>query len=151
MDATPERHGAPGDLPTVTSLAELADLVSARDRLYLRYSDGPERDRRVVSKDYESGLELPGLSVTVLTPEPWWTRPLEDWLARQVRKYASLVREDPDRCGWVLQGETTAHGPDHEPLLEEVRPVAYLSEAVMEQAKDRYRRSFEAGRGPTDP
>ncbi|MFD6951029.1 hypothetical protein A6A08_20395 [Nocardiopsis sp. TSRI0078] len=151
MDATSRRDGARTPLPTVTGLAELAELVSGRDRLYLRYSDGPDQDRNSVSKDYESGLELPGLSVTVLTPEPWWTRPTEDWLARQVRQYASLVEEDPQRCGWVLQGRTVAHGPDHEPLLDDVRPVAYLSEDVMEEALDRYRRRFEAGRGPTDP
>ncbi|WP_435110842.1 DUF6098 family protein [Nocardiopsis synnemataformans] len=151
MDATPQQHGSPAALPTVTSLSELADLVRGHDRLYLRYSDGPEQDRHVVSKDYESELELPGLSVTVLTPESWWTRPLEDWLSRQVRKYASLVEEDPDRVGWVLQGDTVAHGPDHEPLLSRVRPVAYLSEAVMEEAQSRYRQRFEAGRKPTDP
>jgi hypothetical protein len=150
MDTTSRRNGARTPLPTVTGLTELAELVSGGERLYLRYSDGPDRDRTSVSKDYESGLELPGLSVTVLTPEPWWTRPLEDWLSRQVRKYASLVEEDPQRCGWVLQGRTVAHGPDHEPLLDEVRPVAYLSEGVMEEALDRYERHFEAGRRPTD-
>lgn len=142
--------GLPTDLPTVTGLAELARLVRDHDRLYLRYSHGPDRDSSAVSKDYESGLELPGLSVTVLTPEKWWTRPLEDWLARQVRQYASLVEEDPERCGWVLQGRTAGHGPDHEPLLDQVRPVAYLSETVMEEALERYRRRFDAGRGPTD-
>jgi hypothetical protein len=151
MDATPQRHDAQAALPTVTSLSELADLVSGHGRLYLRYSGGPDQDRHIVSKDYESGLELPGLSVTFLTPESWWTRPLEDWLSRQVRKYASLVEEDPDRVGWVLQGDTVGHGPDHEPLLDRVRPVAYLSEAVMEEAQSRYRQRFEAGRKPTDP
>ncbi|WP_159943930.1 MULTISPECIES: DUF6098 family protein [unclassified Nocardiopsis] len=150
MDTTSRGDGARTPLPTVGGLAELAGLVRARDRLYLRYSHGPEQDRRPVSKDYESGLELPGLSVTVLTPEGWWTRPLEDWLARQVRKYASLVEEDPERCGWVLEGRTVAHGPDHEPLLDRVRPVAYLSENVMEEALERYRERFDAGRGPND-
>lgn len=150
MTSRDARHGSRTPLPTVGGLAGLARLVRAHERLYLRYSDGPDQDSHSVSKDYESDLQLPGLSVTVLTPEPWWTRPLEDWLARQVRKYASLVEEDPDRCGWALQGRITAHGPDHEPLLEGVRPVAYLSDAVMEEAQSRYRWRFEAGRKPTD-
>lgn len=145
MGTTPQ-----DDLPTVAGLDELADLVRDGGRLYLRYSKGPRQDRRAVSRDYESGLDLPGLSVTVLTPESWWTRPVEDWLARQVRKYASLVEEDPGRRGWVLRGRTVAHGPDHEPLLDDVEPVAYLSEKVMEEALHRYEKHFEAGRGPND-
>lgn len=145
------RRGSRASVPTVTGLAELADLVaSVHERLYLRYSAGPEKDSGSASKDYESGLELPGLSVSVLTPEPWWTRPLEDWLARQVRKYAALTEEDRSRFGWVLRGRTVAHGPDHEPLLADVRPVAYLADAVMEEAQSRYRLRFEKGRGPTD-
>ncbi|CAL9381126.1 hypothetical protein SUDANB121_01069 [Nocardiopsis dassonvillei] len=137
-------------LPVARDLRALAVLVSDPRPLYLRYSEGPERDASVVSKDYESGLELPGLSVTPLTPEPWWTRPLEDWLARQVRKYASLAEEDTDRYGWALHGRVVARGPDHEPLLDRVEPVARLGTAVMDEALERYRRRFEAGRGPTD-
>ncbi|WP_017587456.1 DUF6098 family protein [Nocardiopsis ganjiahuensis] len=150
---TSSRGGPSGDrpsIPTVTGLAELADLVTGGDRLYLRYSEGPEKDSESVSKDYESGLELPGLSVSVLTPEAWWTRPLEDWLARQVRKYAPLAEEDTSRFGWVLRGRTVAHGPDHEPLLVGVRPVAYLADSVMEEAQVRYQSRFAKGRGPTD-
>ncbi|WP_394324537.1 DUF6098 family protein [Nocardiopsis sp. RV163] len=44
-----------------------------------------------------------------------------------------------------------AAGPDHEPLLGGVRPVTYLSQAVMEEAQRRYRERFEAGGEPTDP
>ncbi|MFE6304666.1 DUF6098 family protein [Nocardiopsis sp. NPDC057823] len=142
---------AAGGEPTVVSdLGGLADLVRDPRPLYLRYSEGPERDACITSKDYESGLDLPGLSATPLTPEPWWTRPLEDWLARQVRKYASLAEEDSDRHGWALRGRVVARGPDHEPLLDRVEPVARLAETVMEEALERYRLRFSAGRGPND-
>ncbi|MFD6096903.1 DUF6098 family protein [Nocardiopsis flavescens] len=141
---------AGGGLPVVRDLRALAVLVADPRPLHLRYSDGPDQDAAAVSRDYESGLELPGLSVTPLTPEPWWTRPVEDWLARQVRKYAPLAEEDSGRFGWVLRGRTVARGPDHEPLLDRVEPVAGLSDAVMDEALERYRLRFEAGRGPTD-
>ncbi|WP_067964285.1 DUF6098 family protein [Nocardiopsis trehalosi] len=138
-------------LPHLTSFAELVALVGARDRLYLRYSHGPEADADTVSRDYESGLELPGLSSTVLDPEPWWTRPLDDWLARQVRKYAQLGEADEDRFAWVLTGRVVARGPDHEPLLVDARPVARLDDAVVRQAREIYEERFDVGRGSADP
>ncbi|MEU8193654.1 DUF6098 family protein [Microbispora amethystogenes] len=55
-----------GGLPTIKGLDELTELVERRPGLYLRYSKGPDADEGKPSVDYESGLELPGLSVTVL-------------------------------------------------------------------------------------
>lgn len=150
MAETRPGTGAGDGLPVVRDLRALAALVADPLPLYLRYSEGPGKDASIVSKDYESGLELPGLSATPLTPEPWWTRPVEDWLARQVRKYASLAEEDSDRYGWALHGRVVARGPDHEPLLDRIEPVARLTGAVMDEALERYRRRFEAGRGPND-
>nr|WP_276206361.1 DUF6098 family protein [Thermoactinospora rubra] len=132
------------------SLEELEALVARRPGLYLRYSHGPDRDGEGPSKDYESGLELPGLSVTVLDAERWWTRPLRDWLARQVCKYAGLAEADEERRPWVLAGRVVARGPDHEPLLVDVEPVAWLSDALVEQARAHYHAVFDAGRDSTD-
>lgn len=144
------RFATDGEPTVVTGLNGLADLVRDPRPLCLRYSEGPEQDACITSRDYESGLELPGLSAIPLTPEPWWTRPLEDRPARQVRKYASPAEEDTDRYGWALHGRVVARSPDHEPLLDRVEPVARLAGTVMEEALERHRLRFSAGRGPND-
>jgi hypothetical protein len=51
--------------------ARLVELACGGRDHYLRYSLGPEVDARQTSRDYEIGLELPGLSVVPLThPAP---------------------------------------------------------------------------------
>jgi hypothetical protein len=138
------------DLLTCESLAELAELTKRSPALFVRYSRGPDRDMEKTSCDYESGLELPGLSVTPLTPASWWTRPLVDWLARQVRSYAHLKESaDDDRCAWALEGAVVERGPDNEPLLADVRPIAMLSEGLLREAHECYRERFETGANST--
>jgi hypothetical protein len=142
------RAGSRTDLPTITSLDELTELVAGRPGLFLRYSKGPDADADRPSVDYESHLRMPGLSATVLDAEPWWTSPLRDWLARQVCKYTHLGRE-PDRRAWVLTGRVAARGPDHEPLITDVQPVAWLDEAVIEESRAQYENAFDTGRDST--
>ncbi len=91
---------------------------------------------------------MPGLSVNPLTPEPWWTRPLRDWLARQICQYEHLA-EDGDRHAWVFTGTCVGRGPDCEPLLVEVTPVARLDPAVLRKAKRVYEEEFDAGNRPS--
>jgi hypothetical protein len=55
-------------LPIAQTLLEITDLVGQIGQVFARYSAGPEADRACRSMDYESGVELPGLSVAVLTP-----------------------------------------------------------------------------------
>ncbi|MEY9213242.1 hypothetical protein ABH917_002688 [Thermobifida halotolerans] len=137
-------------LPVVEGLEALVSLVAGAERpLYLRHSRGPDADSASVSRDYESGLTLPGLSATVLTPEPWWTRPLADWLARQICKYVEITDSADDRAAWVLSGRVSGRGPDHEPLLTDVTPMAWLSEATVEEARHRYTARFDVGRDST--
>ena len=79
------------DLAVLSSLADVVEVVRAHGTVYLRYSEGPEEDLgHRSSRDYEAGVDLPGLSVTVASPEPWWPRPVEDWVARRLCKYADL-------------------------------------------------------------
>lgn len=132
-------------------LGDLEALVHERRGLCVRYSEGPVADLGRGSIDTESGLELPGLSVNPLDVEEWWTRPLGDWLARQLCDYRHLGRENPDRYAWVLRGRFVGRGPDCEPLIAEAVPVARLSERLLEEAEERYHRNFDAGRGPEDP
>ncbi|GAA5064156.1 hypothetical protein HNP84_006872 [Thermocatellispora tengchongensis] len=137
------------ELPVIESLDRLESVVAAHPGLYLRYSLGPERDAERSSVDYESGLSLPGLSATVMDAECWWTRPLKDWLARQMCKYADLAEKDDERRPWLLTGRVVARGPDHEPLLVDVRPVAWIDKAVVEEAREHYEKHFDAGRDST--
>lgn len=139
-----------GPLRQLMHLSQLAAVVRACPGLHVRYSAGPEDDAHRNSIDTESGLELPGLSVNPLDAEEWWTRPLEDWLARQLSQYRHLAEKDHDRMAWILRGEICGRGPDCEPLLRAVEPVAALSEGLLEEARIRYEQNFEAGRGPAD-
>lgn len=132
-------------LPVIDDLAELTDLVTRRRDLFLRYSKGPAADAASgPSRDYESGLRMPGLSVTTMTPEPWWTRPAADWVARRICKYAELGAER-DRYPWLLTGRVVGWGPDHEPLVADVAAVARIGPHALEAAMRRYRERFDVG------
>jgi hypothetical protein len=135
-------------LPELHSLAELARHVTPD--AHLRFSLGPDDDRGRCSRDYESGLDLSGLSVNPLTPQPWWRRPVEDWLARQVCAYVHPMEEaDDGRRPWVLRGEVVARGPDNEPLIADFEPVAVLSDALVAEAKERYAERFDVAEDST--
>ena len=97
------------DLPTIQSLDELADLIAAKDGLYLRWSRGPDADAERVSLDELTGVELPGLSASPLAVEPWWgDRALRLWAARRLYDYQHLrerrqrrrLQQDRRRCAW---------------------------------------------------
>jgi hypothetical protein len=133
-------------METVEQLAELVELVGGHGDIYLRYSHGPERDAAQSSRDYEADVELPGLPVTPLMPPDWWPRPAQDWIARRVCKYLDLADADPSRRPWLLTGKPVADGPDHEPLLVDVEPIAWLADRVVEQARQIYHDRFEVGR-----
>jgi Family of unknown function (DUF6098) len=132
------------------SLAALASRLGD-EPLYVRYSKGAEYDLRESSVDTESGLELPGLSVNPLDPEPWWTRPTLDWLARQLCQYKHLQDRNQDRAAWVVRGEVVGRGPDCEPLLADVEFLAELTDELLDEAEDRYIERFNAGQGPEGP
>jgi hypothetical protein len=134
---------------SIGTLGDLAELVERHGRLYVRWSEGPADDQDG-SVDTESGLTLPGLSVNPLHAESWWTRPFEDWLARQVCQYRELSEKNPSRFAWALTGAEVGRGPDCEPLLREVIPVARLEGRLLDEADARYRARFRAGKGPED-
>ena len=140
-----ERRDGP-DAPVLTSLTSLVELIGRDRPLFVRYSKGPDDDARKESRDYESNLTLPGLSVNPLDPEHWWTRPAEEWVARQLSQYAHLKDESGDeRRAWVLTGRVVARGPDNEPVVEDPEPVAFLSDELVEEAKALYDERFDVG------
>lgn len=126
------------------SLSEIVELERAVGRLYLRYSRGPDVDATETSRDKESGCLLPGLSVNPVTPEPWWHRAPQEWVARQLCQYAHLWR-DGSR-GWLLTGAEAGRGPDCEPLLVDVVPLAEISPEALQEAHRVYHEAFDAGR-----
>lgn len=135
-------------MDAVRSLEELAGLLARRPehRVYLRYSAGPDADRNQVSRDYESGLALPGLAVLDLDPPPWWARPVTDWLARQICKYDHLAEKDEEQYAWLLTGREVGRGPDSEPLLADAAPLARIAPELQREARERYHERFEVGR-----
>lgn len=150
MLATDDRWGVTvaahdGEMVVIGSLAELAGLLGMLgEPAFVRFSGGPEADASGTSLDKESGCTLPGLSVNPLTPEPWWDRPAEHWLARQLCQYAHLG--GGGRYGWVLTGDVVGRGPDSEPLVRDFRAVARLADGVLREAKRVYGEVFAPGR-----
>lgn len=133
----------------VERLDELTELVMLADPLYVRFSAGPEVDAGSSSRDGESGAVLPGLSVNRLRPEPWWDRPARVWVARQLAQYAHVGARD-GRYPWVLTGREVGRGPDSEPLVADVVPVAILAGAVVDEALAVYEAALTPGRLPDD-
>lgn len=137
-------------MPVVRDLDALVELTRWRPGLYLRQSKGPDTDMAIgkVSVDHESGVQMPGLSVTTIDPEPWWTRSSADWLARRICKYANLSDVE-GRHPWLLAGHVVGHGPDHEPLVTDVEPVAWLDSALVDEARQHYHAWFDVARDST--
>lgn len=52
---------------------------------------------------------------------------------------------------WVARGVEVRRGPDGEPLLAELQAMALLSANLFTKAEGRYRRNFDAGKGPEEP
>lgn len=148
--AAREGGGPARPLPMIGGLDELAAVVGEPGQVYLRHSLGPDADAHQRSRDYESGLELPGLSVVPLCPPAWWTRPVQDWLARQICRYAHLSERDSRRYAWILTGEVAGAGPDSEPLIAGPQPLGRLGDRTLAEARRRYRERFDAGRGSAD-
>jgi hypothetical protein len=131
-------------MPELTELRQLTELMEMDIPLFLRYSPGPAADAAHPSVDHESGLTMPGHSANPLAPPRWWTLPPEDWLARRICQYLRELAEGARP--WVLTGEVTDFGPDNEPLLVDIAPVAWLSNELLAEAHQRYRDSMNAGK-----
>jgi hypothetical protein len=139
------------ELPTVTTLGELARLTEGRDDLFVRWSRGPGADASGVSTDDMTGVEMPGLSASPLSVERWWGgRSVRLWVARRLHDYSHLQRaKGPGVRPWILQGEELGRGPDNEPLVRYDRPVAWIAEGVLAEA-ERVIESASEQWGPLD-
>ncbi|WP_093802129.1 DUF6098 family protein [Streptomyces sp. Wb2n-11] len=126
-------------MPVFETLDSLADLVTSRNGLYVRWSRGPEPDLRTVcSRDDLTGVPLPGLSASSLDVEDWWgERPVRTWVARRLYDYSHLPRiKDSRTRPWVLHGTEAGRGPDNEPLVQGVEPLGWIGTSVITEAHD---------------
>jgi hypothetical protein len=116
----------------MSTMRELVDAVRRHgQKLYVRWSSGPEVDSDSQSRDDLTGVELPGLSASALAVEDWWEgRPLETWVARRLYDYRHL-RERRGAKPWLLLGTEVGRGPDNEPLVRCERPLAWVAEGVI--------------------
>ncbi|MEU3623644.1 DUF6098 family protein [Amycolatopsis coloradensis] len=140
------------------TLDELVGLFESEggDELYVRWSRGPEVDLgdgfEQASRDGLTGTRLPGLSANSLRLEPWWNgRSVRLWLARRLYDYQHL----PDLRGpgvrpWVLRGRQVARGPDNEPLVLCERPVAWVANEVLREARELVDEQGSREWGPMD-
>jgi hypothetical protein len=133
-------------MPTLDRLDDLTRLVtraSADDALYVRWSAGPTVDLRQddvgrgVSRDSLTGVPLPGLSANPLAVEPWWEgRPVRLWVARKLYDYQHLRElRGAHVVPWLLVGEQCGRGPDNEPLVRCRRPIAWIGDGALDQAR----------------
>jgi hypothetical protein len=131
---------------TLHNLDELAALVEESDsgqRLYVRWSKGPDEDlaggdeNEQSSRDALTGVTLPGLSANPLRVEPWWDgRSVRLWVARRLFDYRHVRQlRGPGVRPWVLAGEERGRGPDNEPLVTCERPIAWISDAALEECE----------------
>jgi len=133
-------------------LAEVERLLDAGSGLYVRFSAGYATDLEQPPVDAESGLPLPGLAAHPLDPEPWWTLPREEWIARQLTRlpaprHAPRDGMRPERFAWLLRGRRVGTGPEGEALVTDVEVVGRLAECLIEQADRVWGARFDAELG----
>ena len=124
-------------LPVLETLDELVVLLGDRRDLYVRWSAGPAADASGRSRDSLTGVELPGLSANPLAVERWWAdRSPRIWVARRLYDYQHLERRGGTGAKpWVLAGRECGRGPDNEPLVDEVEPLAWLAPDAARRAR----------------
>jgi hypothetical protein len=138
------------ELPTITKLAELVSHLG--DNVYVRWSKGPDDDAASTSRDSLTGVELPGLSASPLRVEPWWEdRSRELWVARRLFDYRHLRDlRGPDVRAWVLRGAEVGRGPDNEPLVRCLEPLAWVADEALRECSDLVDAQHSEEWGPLD-
>lgn len=127
---------------TINTLDELEAIVTKLQaegkRVYVRYSRHPVADcKRGYSINHANGDEEAGLSCNSLQCPSWYPvngRKVRGYLAMQVGDY-SYMRFQGGAKGWLLTGTYCGRGSDNEALVSDARPVAYISDTLIEECK----------------
>jgi hypothetical protein len=153
-----KQRAVPHAMPTVRDLDELTALVEespTQDQLYVRWSRGPDFDLTPAdkaSRDSLTGVRLPGLSANSLAVEKWWgDRSRRLWIGRRLYDYCHLRDlRGPGVRPWLLLGDMCGRGPDNEPLVRVLRPLAWISDLALKQAQEVVEAQQSTGWGPLD-
>jgi hypothetical protein len=127
-------------------LSEIERMVDTDRPLFVRFSQGYAADLVVGSTDPETGLSLPGLTALPLDPEPWWSLPAAEWIARQLARF----HRDEAHFAWLLRGTVVGRSAGGEPLIGDVEVVGRLADSLLDQADRVWRERFDAAVGATE-
>ena len=144
------RHGGSsrplggGAMPAYDQLSpmSLADIKAYPEPIYIRYSNGPDRDEGKQSHNFAKDTQEAGLSVWEI-----------DRSSNHALVWSTLQYADWPSGGkpWLLTGKVIGKGHDGEPLLEPGgwRPVGRLSDSALQTTKgirERWRPLVQARR-----
>lgn len=141
-------------LKTFEAIYQTVEKSVADDApIYVRFSMGPKVDEKYgwCSRNHVTGHSEAGLSVNPLIPEcPLWEdmdlQKRREWVAQQVCEYQHIGE---GRC-WLMHADECGTGSDNEPIVENVRPFAYVSLPALDEANEidaAARRRFLASKG----
>ncbi|WP_152190664.1 DUF6098 family protein [Georgenia satyanarayanai] len=130
----PQRGGH--ELPVLVTLSDVVRACSAHDDVYLRFSYSPDDSDTSNRRERESGNLLPGVPAWPMCPEPWWGAGSRTWIARQLTRHSHLVHSGIEP--WLIAGQVRGRGPDCEPLIAHLRPLALVSHKVLVEADESY-------------
>lgn len=130
----PKRGGH--ELPVLETLSAVVEACSSHDDIYLRFSYAPDDRDATGRRERESGYLLPGVPAWPLCPEAWWGAGSRTWIARQLTRRAHLVSGGVEP--WLVSGEVRGRGPDCEPLIAGLTPLALVSHKVLVEADESY-------------
>jgi hypothetical protein len=126
----------PLHLVEVMTVAGIVELQRRHGALHVRFSAGPDDDARTGGRHPESGYTLPGLPAWPLQAEPWWPAGQAVWIARQLVQNSYQLTAGTR--AWLLVGDVVGRGPDCEPLLAHVQPVASVAGYAIQEAQGIY-------------
>lgn len=124
------------ELPVLDTLREVVGMCSTRDDVYLRFSYTPDDSDSSARRERESGYLLPGVPAWPLCPEPWWGAGSRTWIARQLTRHSHLAHSAIEP--WLVTGQLRGRGPDCEPLIAHVTPLARVGHKALLEADESY-------------
>lgn len=122
------------EYPVLETLSQVVEQCGDRQDVYLRFGYGPDDGDASARRERVSGYLLPGVPAWPLCPEPWWGAGARVWVARQLARRAYLGHAGAEP--WLVTGEVRGRGPDCEPLIGHVTPVALIHRRVLAEAEE---------------